>query len=260
MSNLKALQHEFIALLQGHNQAFSDRVKEQSPVTTQIRLDIYKNAYNTRLREAIDNDHPMLGRYLGDELYDQLVSGYLDAYPSTVKSLRHFCQSLPQFLTESAPFSSHPILSELATFERLLLDVFDAKDSLTCTLTDLQQIDVNHWPNIHLAFHPSRQVFAQHTPAVETWQALKSQQTPPSAKQTSTPTHWLLWRNQERLTEFSHLNTPELACFEHFNNGGNFADSCELLSQFYAPENVPLEALTLIQKWLNNGLVVNLSC
>jgi len=259
VSNLAKLQQEFLALLQGHNQHFTARVKEQAPVATETRLAIYQNAYHMRLRETIDNDHPMLGVFLGDQLYDLLVKSYIEQFPSSVKSLRHFCHSLPVFLSENAPFVDHPVLSELASFERMLLDVFDAKDQNTCTISDLQQVVPERWPLITFRFHPSVRLYDQHHQAVEIWQALKAKKTPTSPTKTNETVFWLMWRSPQRLTEFRHLSVAERKSFECFKDGGNFADVCQLLSEFYQPQDVPVQALGFIQVWLSSGLISVLS-
>jgi len=255
VSNLARLQQEFLALLQSHDQRFAARVKEQAPVTTETRLGIYQNAYRMRLRETIDNDHPMLGLFLGDQLYDRLVKCYIEQFPSSVKSLRHFCHSLPVFLSDNSPFSDHPVLSELASFERMLLDVFDAKDQTICTINELQQIAPEHWPLITFRFHPSVRLYAQHHQAVEIWQALKANKKPISPTKTNETVYWLLWRSPQRLTEFRHLGVAERKSLECFKDGGNFSDVCQLLSDFYQPQDVPAQALGFIQAWLTNGLI-----
>lgn len=258
MSNLALLQQQFLALLQSKDQEFYRLVTDQPPVKTATRLGIYKNAYVVRLRETIDNDHPILGLYLGDELYDLMVGRYIAAYPSNVKSLRHFCQSLPIFLAQEQPFSDYPILTKLAEFERLLLDVFDASDAVPKTMVDLQQVGVEKWPSLTLEFHPSCAIFGQKINAVESWQALKAQHPPPSPVSSANTIYWLLWRNPTRLTEFYHLAEPEYQCWQHFYRGGTFGSACELLGQYYEEQQVPTEALILIQKWLNGGMISEL--
>ncbi|NRA69924.1 MAG: putative DNA-binding domain-containing protein [Gammaproteobacteria bacterium] len=255
MPELETLQHEFIKFLTNQSQNFSQYISEQPPVDTDIRLGIYHNAYRMRLRETIDSDHPILGSYLGDELYDQLVLGYIEHYPSQVKSLRHFCANIPTYLQHQAPFSQHPILAELAQFERVLLSAFDAVDSKVVAITDLAAINPEQWPDIKLTFHPSTTIFTEHYNSVETWQALKSEQSPNPAVKHPLASYWLVWRNQQRLTEFYHQDPREQELWQHFNAGGDFAQGCEVLSQHFEPDQVPLQAVTLLKNWLSQGII-----
>ena len=137
MSDLARLQQQFVAFLQGQPSDFPSLIGEQPPVSTDVRLNIYHNAYRMRLRETIDNDHPILGKYLGDEFYDILVANYIDTYPSKVKSLRYFCDAIPMLLAQHEPFSQYPILSPLAAFERALLTAFDAQDAAIININEL---------------------------------------------------------------------------------------------------------------------------
>jgi len=259
MSKLAQLQSQFIAFLQDQPSSLLELVCEQPPVPSATRLGIYHNAYRMRLREAIDNDHPMLGLYLGDQLYDVLVKGYIAQYPSQVKSLRYFCDQLPQFLVDNAPFSSHPILAKLAQFERLLLTSFDAEDKTTSTINDLVNISPDAWPEMTLQFHPSCIIFSQTVNAVETWQALKAQTPPPMVQASQLPQYWLVWRNQARLTEFCHIDTVEQELWTFFHQGGDFSGACELLSQYYPSNRVPSQALQLLQHWLSNDLISHIN-
>lgn len=255
MSDLARLQQQFVAFLQGQASDFPSRISEQPPVATRTRLGIYQNAYRMRLRETIDNDHPILGAYLGDDLYDILVEQYIGLFPSKVKSLRYFCDGIPQLLSEQAPFKAHPILTSLAAFERILLSAFDAKDAQVIGINQLASVPVQQWPDIKLSFHPSVRIFDEHINAVETWQALKSEIAPPAPTARKYSAFWLIWRNQERLTEFKHIDASELILLRHFLDGGNFATGCERLSEYFPVDEVPKHTVTLLQSWLSKGLI-----
>ena len=126
---LREHQQQLMAYLLGQDSTIADHVVDQGGITTDVRLGIYRNAYRIRLRETIDVDHPVLGTYLGDELFDRMVDGYIDQHPSSFSSLRQFADRLPKFLSTNTPFSEHPQIAELARFERLLLTAFDAADA-----------------------------------------------------------------------------------------------------------------------------------
>ncbi|MDP2561906.1 DNA-binding domain-containing protein [Psychrobium sp. 1_MG-2023] len=259
MPDLALIQQQFLDYLQGKSNSFSDNVINQPPVTIDTRLGIYKNAYKMRLRETIDNDHPQLGKYLGDELYDALVDGYVATYPSKVRSLRHFCHNIPQYLATQRPFSSHPILTDLAKFERTLLDAFDAADKPVAKMDALSNIEIDRWPDIKLTFHPSCRLFTQLTNAVESWQALKTDTAPPPAQDYPLGVFWLVWRNEQRLTEFANIDPISQVLWQSFNDGNDFSHACELLTDYCHEEQVPVEALKRLQFWINNDMVSHIS-
>lgn len=182
MIGLRKLQRDFAQYLTADAGPLIDSVAEQGNIDRATRLNIYQNAYHVRLRECIETDHPMLGLYLGDELFEQMIMGYIRRHPSRYPSLRQFGMRLPEFLAQTWPFCSHPIIAEIASFERRLMDAFDAADSSLATLGDLQKLPAEQWPDLRLAFHPSLGLFEARWNSVESWRALKHEQTPPEAR------------------------------------------------------------------------------
>lgn len=259
MSDLQQTQKTFLDFLTGENQPntkLKGLITEGGNIDRDTRLNIYGNAYRLRLRESIDTDHPILGLYLGDDLFDLMVAGYVLSNPSRFRSLRHFCDGLPDYLSQTEPFSATPLLAELAAFERRLLNAFDAADSQHITQQDLVNLPVEQWPRLQLRFHPSLQLFHAAWNSVESWQALKQDQAPaPSAEQNSV---WLLWRNQERLTEFRSLPADEYSMLTGFLDGGNFAQICERLLKWHNPDQASIQAVQHMQSWLNSGLVARI--
>jgi len=261
---LVALQKAFLASMRGAaaNRAASDQLMPALALgrnaTPELGLAIYQNAYGARLREVLENDHPQLGKYLGDDLWLQLCGGYIDAHPSTVRSLRDFGASLPGYLAAAAPFSSIPITAELAAFERRLLDCFDAADAPLATWQALLATPIKKWPSLRPQFHPSAQLHHAQWNSVEIWRALKaaalsSAQRPPESCATSAD--WLLWRDSGQITRFRSLSADEAHAYAHFRAGGDFADLCEALQERHAPELVPGIALGILQGWCNEDVI-----
>jgi hypothetical protein len=233
---------------------FASLVEDQSGISVDKRMRIYANAYRERLKETIDTDHEILGLYLGDELFETMVANYIDAHPSSFHSLRQFCDALPQFLREDDFFGQYCILSDLARFERQLMQSFDAADSARASFSDLQAIDAQLWPGIQLRFHASVQVFRCESNAVESWQALKQGQAPPEPDY-GRPRVWMLWRGIERISEFVSLNPDQLALLEGFVRGRDFAQQCERMLEWHDPESTPGEVLSTLQTWFERGIV-----
>ena len=255
---LKKLQQDFMQYLLLPNQQtgeqFHNWVSEQSGLPAASRMQIYANAYLMRLRETIDTDHEILGMYLGDDLFEKMVEGYVRQHPSTFRSLRQFADALPDYLAKDEFFSQYPLLSELAAFERRLINAFDAADSETASFAELQAIAPELWPNIHFRFHPSLQLFSCSTNAVESWQALKAEQAPPQPE-TNEQRYWLIWRGKERLTEFISLAPYQQALIHGFLEGNNFASQCESMLQWFDQEQAALQVLQALQAWFEMGII-----
>lgn len=253
--SLHSLQQQMMNYLTDDKSAVAQHVVEHGGISREARLHIYKNAYQMRFKETIDNDHQILGMYLGDDLFDQMVSGYIKAYPSNNTSLRNFADSLPTFLANQIPFKDYPLISELAHFERLLMVAFDAKDANHFTREHLLEMPHKHWPSLVFRFHPSVQIAMFNFNSVETWQALKQEQAPEPAKQAANI--WLLWRNNDRLTQFRSLSQQEHHLMTMMLNGHDFASLCDNLLSQSPNEDISQLALNYLLSWIDDGILAS---
>ena len=254
MPQLPDLQTQFIDYLTGKTDNFKQHVAEQGSVDISTRLNIYQNAYQLRLKDALETDHEILGIYLGDELFDQMAAGYIETFPSQHSSLRNFGDNLPDYLKSSLPFSEHPVLTEIAAFERRLLDVFDAAESDRLTISALQQLPPVNWPTMKLRFHASVQLFLADWNSVECWKAIKEQHDPPQAT-LQTNSNWLLWRGNQRVSEFRPLEIEEFEYLSLMIEGQPFANLCELILSRHDTSEVSSIGLQYLSRWFEQGII-----
>jgi hypothetical protein len=205
MPGLRDLQHSFMNFLQSQTGDVAALVSGDETLDVATRLEIYRNAYSTRLMKSLETDHPVLGSYLGDDLFERMASGYIAQCPSEATSLRDFGEGLSDYLAATKPFSDNPILAEITRFERQLLFAFDAADAGCAGVEDLQSIAPEDWPGMRVELHPSVCVFTAHWNSVESWQALTAEHAPPRAEESTR--HWVLWRGVDRLTQFRAIGS-----------------------------------------------------
>ncbi|MGR6873312.1 HvfC/BufC family peptide modification chaperone [Pseudomonas sp. HK3] len=251
--NLSELQQQFFDAIIEHDEHFESNIIAQGELNNQQRISIYQNAYFARLKETIETDHEILGRYLGDDLFDEMAAGYIKRFPSKYSSLRAYAEHLPKFLSDTAPFKQYPVISELALFERFLLYAFDAAQAPRATIAQLQAIKPDNWPCMTFRLHPSTQLFSTQTNCVECWQALKIKQAPPSPLQQSC--YWVIWRNQDRLTEFVSLEFIEYQFLQLIIQGCDFSMICDEISNHMNEQDVSQFAVNTLVAWLNNGII-----
>ena len=257
MPELKKLHGSFLDYLFDKESDISDFISDHGGINKTERLNIYRFAFKKRLTDVIDNDHPILGKYLGDELFEQLVDNYVIHHPSKQTSLRHYCDQLPQFLASHSPFSEHPILAEIAQFERLLMYAFDASASERLRIISLQTIPPEHWPSIKLRFHPSMQLLTASWNSVESWQALKSNKTPEQATEQEV-SYWLIWRNKDRLTEYRSIPYTEWHTLQNFLCGKQFSEVCEQLLDWYDEQRAPYQVVDYLRQWFKDHLITKI--
>lgn len=257
MSDLAQIQQEFMALLRTNDRALENDIIQAGMLNNTQRADIYRSAYRIRLRGVLDSDHAMLGIYLGDDLFEQMVEGYIDAMPSQHPSLRYFGDRLPDFLQHTLPFSSHPILAEISAFERILLNAFDSADADRLTSDLLQNIPADKWPVLKFDFHPSLHTFQCHWNAVESWQSIKNDQAPPSPARNENTHIWAVWRGPKILTEYKSISFVEHLALSSMQQQSVFAEVCETIQDHIPEDQIAATLFGFVSSWLDRGWITS---
>ncbi len=254
MSQLAELQRSFLRSIVDAAPHVEPALSEQGGIARELGLGIYTHAYVARLREVLANDHAVLARYLGDRLWDELCMAYIAAHPSSHRSLRHFGAALPAFAGRQAPFHQLAEISELALFERTLLDCFDAADAPVAAWGQLQMLPASDWPALRPTLAASVRRLSMSSNSVAIWIALKAEQIPPSAA-SATGTEWLCWRDAGLVTQFRSIDAEEAALIDYFLAGGDFSGGCELLLRWHAADAVPARALAHLARWADESWI-----
>lgn len=253
MNALAALQRRFMASIVHPGDKVAGDLRADAGIDPALGLGIYSHAYQARLCEVLGNDHAVLARYLGDALWDRLCVDYVSRHPSRHRSLRQFGDALPGFLALHASFKAHPEISELANFERRLLDCFDAPDATVATWEALLELPADRWPALRLQFSPAVRRLSTASNAVAIWVALKADAAPPLARTESS--EWLCWRDVDLVTQFRSMDAEEAALLDYFLAEGDFSGACEWLLAGRPATEVPSHALAYLQRWAEAGLV-----
>ena len=255
-TQLESTQKSFMDFLQGLPSQFAEQVQPGGTIDIETRLNIYANAYRMRFIETIETDHEILGLYLGDKLFDEMAEGYIKTHPSRYTSLREYADNLPEYLAKTEPFAAHPVIAELAKFERLLLVAFDARDMDSINFSAMTELAPEIWPEVTCRFHPSAQLFNSEWNSVDIWNALKKEVMPDTA--VPQEVSWLIWRNSDRLTQFQSIDSIERTMLTEFLRGKNFAQVCDSLSTIIPHQEVPTQAFNILRSWFDKRLIVKI--
>lgn len=253
MSQLTRLQDEFQNYLLHSSNQIHQHIVDTRKVSAETRLAIYSNAYRARLLEALIINYPVLSQYLGEEDFEKLGNEYIDAYPSTYRSIRWFGDKLSQFLRASSHYSSWPFLSELAQFEWAMTLAFDAADSTLLQLEEVGRVPPDAWVDMRFQAQPSAQRLNLKWNVVSIWQALTDDQEP-NEPQESFSVSWILWR-KDFLTQFCSLSLEEAWAIDAMLNGSTFGDICEGLCQWVDEQNAAMHGASLLKGWITAGLL-----
>jgi hypothetical protein len=244
--DLAALQRAFHDACTGAAPLASARaLVREDGVDPVRRLQVYANAYWTRIAGALAADFPKLRALLGEGAFDELVIPYLRAYPTRHPSLREAGLHLARFLGERG----RPVHADLARLERARAEVFDGPDAAPLSRDELAARPPDEFPRLPLRLVPASALLELSSNADELWDSIEDGRPPPGADP-ATPRAVLVWR---RGTTVIHrtLGPDEAAALRRVHGGGaTFGEVCEALAAT-SPADVVERALELLLGWLD---------
>lgn len=249
MTNLRLLQSQFQDYLMNGTSEMLQHVAPCQRFSAENRLKVYFNAYRIRLLEIMQLDFEKTHSLMGDELFEKAFHAYLAAHPSTHFSVRYFGERFPEFLKNTPPFSEHPVLSEMASFECAISYTLDAADKPPIQRDKLATLKPEEWANLQFQFHPSviSHLFEWDTPVL--WRLIDQEESPRAPIQQEKPTRWVFWR--KGLKSYYHSCSEfESKLFEGIEADKNFSQICESLLEILPEEEIPLKTAQTLNQWI----------
>ena len=116
-------------------------IKPNSKLTSFQRLEIYNQQYWYRLIDSLREDFPGLQAYLGEEVFELVVTGYLETHKSSSYTLRNLGAGLANFLlSKQLPTKSKSkVGSQIAAFEWAEVIAFDEEFVEPITQKDIEK-------------------------------------------------------------------------------------------------------------------------
>lgn len=225
------------------------------------RWAIYVEAYRLRLVAALAASYPTLAAHLGEAAFAVLAHEYLDAHPSTFRSLRDFGAGLAPRLAARAADAATRLQADLAAFEWTLASAFDAADVTALSAADLAGVEPGAWPGLTFAAVPSVGRLATTTNAVAVWRAHRDAREagdgaiPATIEPALTDrVEWLVTRPALE-THFRSIRPDEARALDAVLGGQPFGALCDGLAADHG-ERAALVAATWLKGWLTEGLLL----
>lgn len=254
--SLKHLQSQFQSYLTDDAlEALLPEITDDARLGARKRLAVYFDAYRLRLLDIMKIDFEKTYTLLGDHGFEDAFHAYLKAHPSTHFSVRYFGQHFADFLAKTAPFSEHPVVAEMATFEWLVSHTLDAADAPILKQEDLSAVSPQDWPFLQFLLHPSviSHCFAYDTPAL--WQDIDAEKDPRPAQKLPEPIRWIF--NRQGLKTLYRSCTPiENIIFEALLKKADFSEICEALLDHVDEEAIPLTAAQTLHNWVRDEFFI----
>jgi hypothetical protein len=254
MSRLPQIQGDFQSYLLRGDAAIETHVVGTERVPIATRLGIYGDGYCARLVEALQANFPVLTELLGEVDFQKLGAAYVRSHDSPFYSIRYYGNALAEFLATDSEYEGAPVLAELARWEWVMTEVFDAADANCVGVSDLARVAPDEWADLRFELHPSvrRLTLAWNAPQI--WKAVSDGADVPEVAFSPEPVQWLLWR-QDLRTYFRSLAAGEAEALEAARGGQSFGELCALLGEEFGEDQAPATAAGFLRDWVESGLL-----
>jgi hypothetical protein len=254
-------------------------------LSAEARVQIYANAYFSRLHDALADDFEAVWRCVGMTAFQDLVRAYLQAHPPQSFTLRDLGRDMPLFLLGHPLHTEFPFLIDLARFEWALIETYDAADCAPLTRQMLKTREPAAWPALALQSIPALRIVASRWRVDEILEAVTSEahdgrssrrgsetsrtnraattaspaavddaQTIPGATDLCIPTTYCIWRREEQVF-YRAIDETESALLTSLRRPTTFAALCETAATLLDAEVVVSRVGTYLQQWVESGMM-----
>lgn len=227
--------------------------RQLSPVE---RLSIYGNMYFWRLTEILADEFPSVRQLFGKKLFGEVARDYVTRHPSTHYSLTRLGSQFPAYLADEADgLPDRAFSAAVATVERAMEDVFDARRVEPIRSEDLTAVPIERWGEVRLQTIPALRLLQLPYPVNAYITAVRENRhlEIPDAAQTFVAAYrhnYRVWRVELDAQRFTLL-----AALQQGESLGMALDRCASL-----PEADPAGLTEAVSGWFRDWTSVGLFC
>jgi len=225
--------------------AFVRLVRGYDDTDRKTRIGVYADAYFLRLRDVLGEDFPRVAALLGDR-FDEVVKGYLEAFPSRWPSVRRLGHALSEFLRRRT--DTPKCLADLAELEWARIEVFDAPDAECATIEDFVSIPAEAWPALRFSAIPAIKILRAQYPVHHLWSGERSLEV------TAGETSLRVWRANDCRVFHALMDKRESAAIQKMISGEPFAAICETFADL-SEAGAAQESAALLVRWIEDGII-----
>jgi hypothetical protein len=142
-----------------------DLVMSSQQLSAVARLEIYGNMYFARLMDVMTEEFPTVRELLGDAAFRKTVTDFLTRHPPTHYSLTRLGSRFPEYLAnKEIDIPARDFVADVATVDRAMEDVFDARHVEPIRFDELQQVPLSRWGDVRLLTVPALRLLALNYP------------------------------------------------------------------------------------------------
>ena len=257
MRDLQEIQNNLQQYLLHKNVSSASQIMGTKNASAIQRLAIYRDGYYLRLLEVLQQDYEVLHGLMQDDAFDQLGREFIDACPSQFRSIRWYGNALPDFMRKNPLYQKEPWLIEMAEFEWMLTESFDAADSSLVTFEKMATIPMQDWPAMCFRLLPSVRKLNLHWNVIPIWKTFKEEGVLLQFERMPTAATWIIWRKGLD-TLFHSLPSDAAYMLDAMNAGISFGTICEGLCTWVDEEEVAMHAALLLKRFILDNLIAEI--
>ncbi len=245
--SLELLQARFQKQLLNETCESPNWIAQSQGLSAGQRLGIYHNAYRARLLGSLRDTFEHTANYLGDEPFEPLALGYIQAHAPEHHNIANYGQSFPDYLKQR----EHGLAAELAAMDWVLRRAFDGENAQPMNREDLAALfsdggDFAPVPTLMLCQH--------HFNTLAIWQAVNQEQVPPESIRLEAAVDVVVWR-KGLSPHFCSLAPIEAQTLAYFKQGLSIDQVVESLQADYPNEDIVSALGGYIAKWVDDEML-----
>jgi hypothetical protein len=221
-------------------------------LSAEARLDVYADMYFYRLLEVLKEDYPATSAVLGEANFHNLITAYLVNHRPCEPSVQGAGKFLPDFLRRHRLYQELPFIADLAMLERVIADVFCARDASLLEASEMNTLQPKLWGGVNMRRIPATAVLRAQWRTAEVLRAVEERRDwkPPRRER-----NWILvWRRNSRVS-YREIGSNEAAALAMLARTTGFAKVCEVLARGLPPDQAPQAIRDTFARWLAEGLI-----
>lgn len=224
------------------------------------RVAIYRNAYRSRVVDAIRETYPRTERWVGEDAFRRAAVHHVIQRPPRSWTLDAVGQGMPDTLAEL--FSKDPEVSELAWLEWAMHECFVSADRTPVDVAGFQAATADFrdtdWAELRLTFIPGTQVTSVMHRVDVLWHSIGGEDPVPEPRsidyKAKEPLACVVWR-QGLTPVCAPLASWEGGFLSLMLAGASYGDACSSLAGKLGTEVAVQQAGAMLGRWIHNGML-----
>lgn len=238
-------------------------LEEDSPLPEgwdAARVAIYRNAYRTRLVDALRETYPRTVQWVGDEAFRRAAAHHLIASPPDSWTLDEAGRGFADTL--AALFRKDPEVTELAWLEWAMHECFVSADATALGAAGFAEATARYtdddWARLRLHFMPGTQCTALAHRIHALWPLLAGDSPDETARErdyrSEQPLACIVWR-QALKPVFLTVAATEGDTLSLLLAGASYGEACATLVERLGEDTAVAEAGAMLGRWLHEGMI-----